>query len=85
MPAQKITVEEALRSYTSGGAWAGFQEDRLGTLEPGRLADLVVLSDDLFRIDPNEIHKVRVLRTVVGGREVHVRIDAAKSTLHFFG
>jgi len=71
VPEQKITVEEALRAYTQGGAWAGFQEDRLGTLEPGKLADFVVLSEDLFRIDPNEMQKVRVLRTVVGGREVY--------------
>jgi predicted amidohydrolase YtcJ len=71
VPEQKITVEEALRAYTAGGAWAGFQEDRLGTLETGRLADFVVLSDDLFRIDPNEIRNVRVLRTVIGGREIY--------------
>jgi predicted amidohydrolase YtcJ len=69
VPAQKITVEEALRAYTAGGAWAGFQEDRLGTLEPGKLADFVVLSEDLFKIDPVAIREVKVLRTVVGGRE----------------
>jgi predicted amidohydrolase YtcJ len=69
VPAQKITVEEALRAYTAGGAWAGFQEDRLGTLEPGKLADFVVLADDLFRIDPIRIKDVKVLRTVVGGKE----------------
>jgi predicted amidohydrolase YtcJ len=71
VPEQKITVEEALRAYTAGGARAGFQEDRLGILETGRLADFVVLSQDLFRIDPNEIRDVRVLRTVIGGREVY--------------
>jgi predicted amidohydrolase YtcJ len=69
VPAQKITVEEALRAYTAGGAWAGFQEDRLGTLEPGKLADFVVLSEDLFKIDPVAIRDVKVLRTVVGGKE----------------
>ncbi len=71
VPEQKITIADALRAYTSGGAWAGFQEDRLGTLEPGKLADFVVLSADLFQVDPAEIQKVRVLRTVVGGREVY--------------
>jgi predicted amidohydrolase YtcJ len=71
VPGQKVTVEEALRAYTAGGAWAGFQEDRLGTLERGRLADFVVLSGDLFQVDPNEIRKVLVLRTVVGGRDVY--------------
>jgi predicted amidohydrolase YtcJ len=71
VPDQKITVEEALRAYTAGGAWAGFQEDRLGTLESDRLADFVVLSADLFQVDPVEIRKVRVLRTVVGGTEIY--------------
>ena len=71
VPDQKITVAEALRAYTAGGAWAGFQEDRLGTLERGRLADFVVLSADLFQVDPVEIRKVRVLRTVVGGAEIY--------------
>lgn len=71
VPEQKVTVEEALRAYTAGGAWAGFQEDRLGTLERDRLADFVVLSGDLFQVDPNEIRTVRVLRTVVGGRDVY--------------
>ncbi|HEX3129129.1 MAG TPA: amidohydrolase [Thermoanaerobaculia bacterium] len=71
VPDQKITVEEALRAYTAGGAWAGFQEDRLGTLETGRLADFVVLGADLFQIAPEEIRNVRVLRTVVGGRDVY--------------
>jgi predicted amidohydrolase YtcJ len=69
VPAQKITLEEALCAYTAGGAWAGFQEDRLGTLEPGKLADFVVLSEDLFRIDPVAIQNVKVLRTIVGGKE----------------
>jgi hypothetical protein len=77
MPEQKITVEEALRAYTAGGAWAGFQEDRLGTLERGKLADFVVLSADLFQVDPAGIRQVRVLRTVIGGREVY---DSGKPT-----
>ncbi|NUO78574.1 amidohydrolase [candidate division KSB1 bacterium] len=69
VPEEKITLEEALRAYTSGDAYAGFQENRLGTLEPNKLADFVVLSEDLFAIDPVNIPNVRVLRTVVGGRE----------------
>ena len=68
-PEQKITPEEALRAYTIGGAYAGFQEERLGTLEKGKLADFVVLSEDLFKIDPVNIPDVRVLRTVVGGQD----------------
>lgn len=72
VPEQKIMVEEALRAYTSGDAYAGFQEKRLGTLEPKKLADFVVLSEDLFAIDPVNIPSVRVLRTVVGGKDSFV-------------
>ena len=72
VPEEKISVEEALRAYTAGDAYAGFQEGRLGTLERGKLADFVVLSEDLFAIDPIGIPQVKVLRTVVGGRESFV-------------
>lgn len=68
VPEQRIAVEEALHAYTSANAYAGFQEADAGTLEPGRLADFVVLSNDLRMIDPVEIPTTRVLRTVVGGR-----------------
>ena len=69
VPEQKISVEEALRAYTAANAFAGFQEDRLGTAEAGKLADFVVLSENLFEIDPVRIKDVRVLRTIVGGVE----------------
>jgi predicted amidohydrolase YtcJ len=69
---EKISVEEALRAYTAAAAYAGFQENRLGTLEPRKFADFVVLSEDLFAIDPIQIPEVKVLRTVVGGRESFV-------------
>ena len=69
VPGQKISVAQALRAYTAHNAHAGFQEERLGMLAPGRYADFVVLSEDLFEIDPVAIPAVRVLRTVVGGRE----------------
>ena len=69
VPQEKITVEEALRAYTAANAYAGYQEERLGMLEAGKWADFVVLSGNLFEIDPVEIQAVRVLRTIVGGRE----------------
>jgi len=72
VPHQKITVEEALHAYTAANAYAGFQEARLGTLEPGKWADFVVLSGNLFEIDPVTIPSVRVLRTVVGGQDQYV-------------
>lgn len=71
VPAQKISVEEALRAYTAGNAYAAFMEDALGTLEPGRIADLVVLSHNLLEIDPTSIPDVQVLYTIVDGKVVH--------------
>jgi predicted amidohydrolase YtcJ/beta-lactamase class A len=68
IPEQMITVEEAVRAYTSAAAYAEFAEREKGTLEPGRLADIVVLSDDIFRIAPDEIAKTKVVSTIVGGR-----------------
>lgn len=72
-PEQKISVEEAARAYTQGAAYAGFQERVLGKLEPGYLADFVVLSGNLFRTDPVKIADLQVLRTVVAGRDAYVR------------
>ena len=72
-PAQKITVEEALRAYTAGVAYAGYAEERVGMLRPGRLADLALLDRDLFRVRPEELREVRVVGTVVGGRVVYQR------------
>ena len=73
IPEQKISVEEAVRAFTYGSAYAEFQENVKGTLQPGKLADLVVLSDDIFSINPNEIGKTKILTTVVGGRIVFER------------
>jgi predicted amidohydrolase YtcJ len=70
VPAQKITVEEALRAYTVGGAYASFDESRKGTLSAGKLADLVIVDRDLFKIPPEEIRNAKVLTTVVGGKVV---------------
>ena len=67
-PNEKMTVDEALLAYTASVAYAGFQEDVLGTLEVGKLADFVVLSHDLFEIEPEDIKNTGVLRTVVGGK-----------------
>ncbi|QXD15864.1 amidohydrolase [Rhodocaloribacter litoris] len=72
VPEEKVTVEEALQAYTAANAYAGFQEDRLGRLAPGYLADFIVLSENLFTLEPEAIRAVRVLRTVVGGEEQFV-------------
>ena len=68
-PEQKVSVEEALIAYTATGAYAGFQEDRLGRIAPGMLADIVLLDRDLLATSPNELLRARVLRTFVDGQE----------------
>ncbi|HVS32540.1 MAG TPA: amidohydrolase [Thermoanaerobaculia bacterium] len=70
IPEQKITVDEALRCYTTNSAYAVFMEDQVGLIAPGMLADLVLLSRDLFTIPPAEIEDVEVEMTVVGGKVV---------------
>lgn len=71
VPEQKISVEEALRAYTAGSAYAEFQEGQKGTLAPGMLADFVVLNDDILAISPERIKDVAARTTVVGGRVVY--------------
>lgn len=70
-PEERLTVEESLRAYTWGGAYAAFEEQIKGRLAPGYVADLVVLEDDLTRIAPERIKDVRVLGTMVAGRWVY--------------
>jgi predicted amidohydrolase YtcJ len=75
VPEQKITVEEAVRAYTVGSAYAEFAEKVKGTITPGKLADLVILDRDIFNIDPAEIEKVKVKMTIMDGRVVFERKD----------
>ena len=70
LPAERLTVEEAVKGYTQGPAYACGMEDRLGTIAEGYLADLTILDKDIFAIDPMDILKTRVLGTVVDGRMV---------------
>jgi predicted amidohydrolase YtcJ len=72
-PEEALTIEEALIGYTRNGAYITFEEDIKGTLEPGKLADMVVLSDDLLTIDPDRILDVEVEKTILGGRVVFER------------
>jgi hypothetical protein len=76
LPEQRITVDQALTAYTANNAYAGFQEDRLGRLVPGYIADLVVLDKDLAHIDPQLIAETKVLRTIVDGKERFVASGA---------
>jgi predicted amidohydrolase YtcJ len=70
-PEERVAVETALRAYTVNNAWAAGEEAIKGSLARGKLADIVVLDRDPFRVEPDELKDVKVLMTVVGGRIVH--------------
>ena len=71
-PAERITPFEALRAITADAAWQSFEENRKGTLEKGKLADMVILSDDPLRVDPMAIKDIRILQTIKEGQTVYV-------------
>jgi len=75
---EALTVEEALKTYTSNASYAAFEEDRRGTIEPGKLADLTILSGDLFSVSPDDIKLIKAEMTIVDGRIVYARSRAAK-------
>jgi len=70
VPTERLSVADAVRGYTLGAAYAGFREKTEGSLEPGKLADLIILSQNLFDVEPRSINKTKVLTTIVGGRVV---------------
>jgi predicted amidohydrolase YtcJ len=74
VPDERITVEQAVTAYTRGSAYARFSDDRVGALEPGKEADLAVLSQDIFTVPHDEIGKTRVLMTMVGGKVVFTEL-----------
>jgi len=74
VPEQRITVSQAVHAYTMGSAFAEHQDTVKGSIEPGKLADLVVLSADIFSIPPAEIKNVKVDLTIFEGRVVHQRV-----------
>jgi len=75
---QRITAEAALRAWTLGGAYASFEEDRKGSIEPGKLADFVVLGADPTRVKPEVIKDIAVEKTFIGGRAVFERPQARR-------
>jgi predicted amidohydrolase YtcJ len=68
---QRITPEEAIRVYTLGSAYASFDEHERGSIEPGKLADMVMLSDDPTTCDPESIASIETRTTMVGGKVVY--------------
>ncbi|HEY9553893.1 amidohydrolase [Allosphingosinicella sp.] len=73
MPEQALILSEALAAFTTGAAYAGFAEDRLGSLEKGKLADFIFIDRDIFRSTPEQIRETQVLETWLGGRKVWER------------
>jgi hypothetical protein len=66
-----MTRAQALRSYTIDAAYAAFEEENRGSLTPGKLADIVVLSQDILTVPPERLRETRVLYTILGGRVVY--------------
>ena len=75
IPEQRISLDSALRAYTSGGAYASFEENEKGTLEEGKFADVVVLSRDLFKIPPAQLHTAHVVLTILDGRVIFRKLQ----------
>ncbi len=71
VPQERISLEDAIKGYTLGAAIAGRREKTEGSIEPGKVADLIVLSQDLFKIEPSDVAKTEVLLTMVGGKVVY--------------
>lgn len=77
-PEQKLTIKEAIEAYTMGSACAEFQEKEKGSITAGKLADIVLLSDDVLTIDPVKIRDVKVLKTWLGGKLTYEAAGAAR-------
>jgi predicted amidohydrolase YtcJ len=75
-PNQKVTVDEALKIATLNGAYASYEEKTKGSITAGKLADFVMLERDPHQVPPDEIMKIKVARTVVGGKTMHPKGEA---------
>jgi len=76
LPQQRLTLEQAFDAFTRSAAFAGFAEDRIGSLEPGRMADFLFIDRDIFELnDQRQIRETQVLETWLAGRKVWERDD----------
>jgi predicted amidohydrolase YtcJ len=71
MPEERLSLDEALRMFGYEAAYASFDEDRKGTLEVGKVADMVVLAEDIYEADPHSIKDIQVKMTLCGGKVVY--------------
>ena len=70
-PEERVSVEDMVRAYTSNAAFAMHREQEIGTLEPGKKADMIIIDRDIFAIDHLDIEKTKVLETIFDGRVVY--------------
>jgi predicted amidohydrolase YtcJ len=73
VPEQKITVAEAIRAFTWGSAYASFEENIKGTIAPGKLADMALISEDILTMNPADIEKAQVAMTIFDGHVIFAR------------
>jgi predicted amidohydrolase YtcJ len=79
-PAERLTFAQALNAYTRGAAYAGFAEDRIGALEPGKWADFIIVDRDPTQVNPQELARTQVLETWIAGKKVFSGEPAAAPT-----
>lgn len=79
IPSERLTFEQALAAFTRGAAYAGFAEDRIGALEPGKWADFIIIDRDPTKVDPRELARAQVLETWIAGKKVWERPSAASA------
>ncbi|HEX4799643.1 MAG TPA: amidohydrolase family protein, partial [Sphingomicrobium sp.] len=79
-PEERVTLGEALHAYTRGAAYAGFAEDRLGSLDPGKWADFVIVDRDPTQVNPQGLVRTQVLETWIAGKKVWERAPSASRT-----
>ena len=80
IPSERLTLGEALRAYTRGAAYAGFAEDKIGSLEPGKYADFIIIDRDPTQIDAQSLARMQVLETWVAGKKVFSRSSGTSPT-----